>query len=348
MVVVSFSAFPFSHHKPSWLYTMTVAVEKTRKVQHRWIYITGKDISNFFHKVKGRLQGITVYALVGKSGTGKSFRARLLAEKLGISYIIDDGLLIHETSIVAGRSAKKEKLYLTAIKTAIFSDPIHRSEVVDAIQKHKVKKILLLGTSEKMVDRVTEKLGLPPISQVINIEEIASKKEIKVAIKSRTAEGKHVIPVPAIEIKRDYSQILSDSIRIFFRGNRGPDEGKNVRFFDKSIVQPNFQTKGKTTGKVSISEAALTDMILHCIDEYDPDVHVLKIRVKKSKSGYRIDLSVGVPYGKKLAGGLHELRSYIHDNLQRYTGIILDHLEISIDKIRSEKSARISKQRSIH
>ena len=344
MVIDSlFSCFLFRDINRVGFIPMAVSVENTRKVQHHWIFIPGKEIANFFHKVKGRLQGITVYALVGKSGTGKSFRARLLAEKLGISYIIDDGLLIHETSIVAGRSAKKEKHYLTAIKTAIFSDPVHRREVVDAIQKHKVKKILLLGTSEKMVDRVTEELQLPRISQVINIEEIASKEDIKKAIKSRTEEGKHVIAVPAIEIKRDYSQILSDSIRIFFRGNREPEEGKKVSFFDKSIVQPDFHTKGKTTGKVSISEAALREMILHCIDEYDTDVHALKIKVKKSKSGYRIDLSVGVPYGKKLAGGLHELRAYIHNNLQAYTGIILDHLEISVDKIRSEKSVRLSK-----
>jgi uncharacterized alkaline shock family protein YloU len=76
-------------------------------------------------------------------------------------------------------------------------------------------------------------------------------------------------------------------------------------------------------------------MILHCIDEYDTDIHVLKVKVKKAKAGYRIHLSVGVPYGKTLAGGLHELRTYIHSNLQKYTGIILDHLEIAIDNVRS-------------
>lgn len=314
---------------------MTDLREHRRKVQHRWIYVTGKEISNFLHQVKGRLKGVTVYALVGKSGTGKSFRARLLADKLKISYIVDDGLLIHESSIVAGKSAKQEKYYLSAIKTALFSCPRHRKDVVDAINKHKVKKILLIGTSEKMINRVVEKLGLPAVIQVVKIEEIASKNDIKMAVKSRYEEGKHVIAVPAIEIKRDYSQILSDSLRIFFRGDRGRDQGEKVSFFDKSIVQPSFQTQGKTTGKVSISEAALTEMILHCIDEYDTDIDVLKVKVKKSKVGYRINLSVGVPYGKKLAGGLHELRAYIHANLQKYTGIILDHLEISIDKVRS-------------
>ncbi len=51
--------------------------------ENQWVYLTGKEIYNFLNRVKGRLKGITVYALVGKSGTGKSFRAKLLAEKLG-------------------------------------------------------------------------------------------------------------------------------------------------------------------------------------------------------------------------------------------------------------------------
>ena len=62
-----------------------------------------KLISSFNH--------ITVYALVGESGTGKSFRSRLLAEKYGINAIIDDGLLIQDEKIIAGHSAKREKTY---------------------------------------------------------------------------------------------------------------------------------------------------------------------------------------------------------------------------------------------
>ena len=319
---------------------MTQNQEKLENINQSWLYITSKDVSRFFYNVKKRLKGGVVYALIGKSGTGKSFRSRLLAEKLGVSYIIDDGLLIHDTSIIAGRSAKKENHYLTAIKTAIFSDPEHRQEVASAIQKHNVKKILILGTSEKMVSLVAEALGLPPISQVIRIEEVSTKKEINLAIKSRNEDGKHVIAVPAIEIKSDYGQILSDSIRIFFRRKRGPESGKRVNFFDKSIVQPSFQPKGKSSGKVSISETALTEMVLHCIDEYDVEIQVLKVQVKKGRTGYRIKLSVGAPYGKNLAAGLHELRSFIHDNLQKYTGIFLEHLEISIDKILTKNSAR--------
>ena len=43
---------------------------------------------------------ITVFALVGLSGTGKSFRAKLLADKCSLEAIIDDGLLIQNDKIL--------------------------------------------------------------------------------------------------------------------------------------------------------------------------------------------------------------------------------------------------------
>ncbi len=316
---------------------MTLSAEKTTK-DSQWIYLTGKEIYQFFLRVKGRFKGIHVYALTGKSGTGKSFRARLLAEKIAVSYIIDDGLLIHDTAILAGKSAKQEKNYISAIKTALFTDPDHRQAVVQAIQDKEIKRILLIGTSERMVVRLAETLKLPPICETIKIEDIASQKDIEAAIKSRFEEGKHVIPVPVIEIKRDYAQILSDSIRIFFKGGRDSNGLKNSKFFEKSIVQPTYHEQ-ETPGTVTISEAALTQMIIHCIDEYNSDHIVKKIQVRLRRTGYGIALFVDAPYGKALTGELHDLRSYIIKMIGKYTGIILDNVEISIDTI----SPRIKK-----
>ena len=45
---------------------------------------------------------IKVYAFVGPSGTGKSYRAQMVANENNISYIIDDGLLIKDNNVVAG------------------------------------------------------------------------------------------------------------------------------------------------------------------------------------------------------------------------------------------------------
>ncbi len=310
------------------------------------VYLTGKEIYQFLHRVKGRLQGIAVYALVGKSGTGKSFRAKLLAEKIGIPYIIDDGLLICDETILAGRSAKLEKLYISAIKTALFANTQHKNDVVKIIQEKRVKKILILGTSVKMVEQLARRLELPPISQIIQIEEIASEKDIEDAIKSRYEEGKHVIPVPAIEVKKDYAQILSDSIRIFFKGDKRQNGDKKSRFFEKSIVQPDFHNNEESGGKVTISEAALTQMIFHCIDEYDGDIKVNKVKVRVGLSGYSINLFIVVSYGKPLNTNLEELRKYIQSSIQRYTGIIVETLEISVDKVDGRKKEEQGKTKN--
>ena len=42
---------------------------------------------------------IKVYAFVGPSGTGKSYRAQMVASERNINYIIDDGLLIKENEV---------------------------------------------------------------------------------------------------------------------------------------------------------------------------------------------------------------------------------------------------------
>lgn len=52
---------------------------------------------------------MNVVGFIGPSGTGKSHRAVWVAKERGIDFIIDDGLLIRGTQIIAGVSAKEKK-----------------------------------------------------------------------------------------------------------------------------------------------------------------------------------------------------------------------------------------------
>lgn len=283
---------------------------------------------NILRNVVWLFRGITVYALVGRSGTGKSFRAKLISQKYGIELIIDDGLLIKDQKIIAGKSAKRESAFLSAIKTALFNEDEHRDEVRRALEKDNFKRILIIGTSEKMVRRITNRLGLPAPDKVINIEDIASNKDIETAIRSRMSEGKHVIPVPTVEIHRNYPLFVYDSVRVFLKqGFRFLP--KSQKSFEKTVVQPQFGKKGK----VSISEAALTQMILHCVDEFDDTIAVRKLTVKNEKSGYRLDLDLKVPYGLQLSGTIHKLRDYIIKSIEHYAGIRIESVNIKIDQL---------------
>ena len=275
------------------------------------------------------LKRIKVFALIGESGTGKSFRAKLLAQKYGIDFIIDDGLLIRENRILAGHSAKKEKTFLAAVKVALFDEKSHRDEVARRLQNEKIKRILLLGTSEKMVNKIAARLQLPPPSKIVKIEDIASQDDIDKAIRTRRIEGKHVIPVPSIEIKRSYPNIFYDAIKIFKRRAAPGGIGPLPRLHEKSVVRPEYSKRGK----VIISEAALSQMVIHCVDEYNQNIKIKKILVKDDKMGYRLVITIDVPYGIQLGGNIHELQQYIIENIERFTGILIEEVNIIIDKI---------------
>lgn len=100
-----------------------------------------------------------VYTLVGKSGTGKSFHAMNLCKKLGVEAIIDDGLFIYKNSVIAGVSAKRQDTKIGAVKTALFLNDEMQRQVSEAIKREKPASILVLGTSEEMVDKIIERLG---------------------------------------------------------------------------------------------------------------------------------------------------------------------------------------------
>jgi len=277
-----------------------------------------------------RIFGIKVFALVGRSGTGKSFRARLVAEKYGIDLIIDDGLLIKGDRIIAGKSAKNEKIYLTAIKTALFDTVEHRIEVRNKLQEEEFAKILILATSEAMAHKIAKRLCLPKPSKVIKIEEIANEDEINKALSER-ANGKHVIPIPAVEVEKNYKDIISGYINETIQKGIGLfGHKKNI---EKTVVHPTFAPDRKS-GKIVIAKSALIQMIIHCADEFDSSIKVKRIKIKPDPSGmYIIKLAVMASYKTQLSGNFHNFRNYISQSLTRYTGIQIKQVDLEIDKL---------------
>ena len=124
-----------------------------------------------FEKVK-------VYAFVGPSGTGKSYRAQMVASEKGIHFIIDDGLLIKDNEIIAGESAKKAPTKIETVKHALFYEDAEKKPIEKAIKKYKPAKILILGTSDGMVQKIAANLGLPEVSDTTYINQVATEEEM--------------------------------------------------------------------------------------------------------------------------------------------------------------------------
>ncbi|MFH1943308.1 MAG: hypothetical protein ABIL68_14500 [bacterium] len=289
-----------------------------------------KPIGHILKLFKRDTYKARVFALVGKAGTGKSFRARLITEKHNIDLMIDDGLLIRGHRILAGRSAKREKNRVTAMKRAIFEDLEHAREVRRALRKEKFKSILLIGISEKMVGLIAERLYLSYPDKIIYIEDVATEEEILRAKESRMKRGKHVIPVPVIEVKQDPSQRVLDSIKLLMKTH--PFFFWKKETVEKTVVQPPFSRRGR----LSISEAALSQMIIHCITEYAKDVMISKILIIGMLRGYRIEVKLDFPFKQSIPDKLAGLQEYIISNIERFSGIHVEELHLTVDSVSKE------------
>ena len=267
-----------------------------------------------------------VFALVGESGTGKSFQAKLVTQKYRIDLIIDDGLLIRDNRILAGHSAKKEKSFMAAVKVALFDEKSHRDEVARRLQNEKYKRILVIGTSEKMVNKIAARLQLSPPSKIIKIEDISTQEDIDNAIRSRRIEGKHIIPVPSIEVKKSYSNIFFSTIQIF---KRRITPVAIPTLHEKSVVRPEYSKRNK----LFISEAALTQLVTQSVGEYNKEIKIKKILVKETSMGYRLVITIDIPYGIQLGGNIGKMQQHIINDIERYTGIFIEEVNIIIDKI---------------
>jgi hypothetical protein len=286
-------------------------------------------LRRIFSRTHQKTKKMDVYALVGETGTGKSFRARLVMEKYAIDLMVDDGLLIRDQRILAGKSAKREKNRVTAIKRAIFQDSEHARDIRKTLHREKFRSILLIGTSDKMVARISERLHLPYPGHIIYIDDVATEEEIQRARESRKMRGKHVIPVPVIEVKQDPSHRILDSIKIFLKSN--PFLFWKKRSVEKTVVQPPFSR----LGRLSISENALSQMIIHCVHEFSPNIDIQKIVIDFTTIGYKIEVKVACPYGMPIQNSLGGLQEYIGSNIERYTGIHIEELHVTVEVIKS-------------
>lgn len=275
-----------------------------------------------------------IYALVGESGTGKSYRAQLLAQEYHIKLIIDDGLLIEGDKILAGKSAKLAEHFLGSLRIALFDNKEHRDQVAKVLHDNKNKKVLVIGTSVKMVNKIAARLQIPQPEKIIYIEDIAKKEDIDAAKRSRRLEGKHVIPVSSFEIKKNYPQIFHDKITLMLK-RKNKNTGRNIEPIEKSLVRP-FYSKIEA---VKISEDALKELLIKTVKEYNPEIVLEKIKIENiaEKKSYALDLLIDIPFDAQLSKKIDELKTFITNKIEKYAAVSVENITVVVDKIIASK-----------
>lgn len=268
--------------------------------------------------LRERLSQITIVAFIGSSGTGKSTRAIQVARDNAIYYIIDDGLLINGSRIVAGSSAKKAATKLESVRQALFSDESRSAVMRRALAEHQPTTLMILGTSDAMLDKICKNLWLPQPAMLIRIEDISSEAEMQLAKHTRLSEGLHTIPVPSMEIKHEFSGYFADPLN---RLRRRLDKEKGLAPFapdsERTMVRPTFSS----LGSYSISDEALLDLV-RIILRRIPGVHdVIHFRTEKRVYGFALSVDLALVYGYNAQEVLQEAQERIGRYIEEYSSI---------------------------
>ena len=275
------------------------------------------------------LERIKVYAFVGPSGTGKSYRAQMVADSRGIDYIIDDGLLVSGNQVIAGISAKKAPTKIETVKNALFQDEEKRKNMQDVLRKRKPKSILILGTSDDMVKRIAKNLGLSEISETIYINDVATEEEMETARRIRVTQGKHVIPVPTFEIKKDFSGYLLDPLQIF----KSTGKGNAPYIAEKSLIRPAFSYLGNFT----ISDTVFKQIIEVVLKKIEGVYKLHRAIIKKEEGGYGdgvfIYIEIIIEYGYNIKELTEIVRNRIKKEIETLTAMNVLRMEIYIKNI---------------
>ncbi len=267
-----------------------------------------------------------VYTLVGKSGTGKSFHAMNVCKKLNIEAIIDDGLFIYKNSVLAGTSAKREETKIGAVKTALFFNDERRDQVVEAIKKENPQSILVLGTSDRMTDKIINRLGLTALPadspRRVHIEDITTVEEREAAREQRHEHGKHVIPAPSLQLKRTFAGYFMDPLRIF----RGKDQGAAA---ERTVVRPAYSYMGE----YFVAEKVIDDIVMCLAHQTTSIGRVIYISHTPKPETYKLKIVVKIRAGYPVWPSAKEFQKNVEEQVEKMTAFNVSEVELEVKGI---------------
>lgn len=268
-----------------------------------------------------------VIAFVGPSGTGKSYRSVIVSKQYGADAIIDDGLLISNGRLLAGTSAKRQPTKIASVKHALFMKQWQCIEMKKALKDNKIQCLMILGTSDGMVEKIAKNIGVGPIEKTVYITEIATPEEMKLAYDMRMKQGKHVIPVPTLEIKQDFSGFFLHPLRHF---QKNLDNSGDMIENEKSIVRPTYSYLGGYT----ISDNVIVDMAIYEAESISGVIKVQNINMRKTEHGVHIDSTVILEYGVNIHDVCRSVQRTIKSNIEKYTSVNVRRVHVLVKNLK--------------
>lgn len=164
-------------------------------------------------------------------------------------------------------------------------------------------------------------LGIPEPETIINIEDITTEEERNTAHKQRYEQGKHVIPVPTFELKKEFSGYFMNPLRRFMeRGNKSSWRS------ERTVVRPTYSY----LGNYNISDRVITDIINYiCMNSGDV-FKVGKINVNKTDEGIRIKVFLVMYDGRNIIEAAERMQLEIARQTEMMTAFNVENTDIEI------------------
>lgn len=177
-----------------------------------------------------------------------------------------------------------------------------------------------------MIGKITAALSLPLPKKYIRIQDIARPEEMQRAHDARHKEGKHVIPVPTMELAPEFKGYLIDPLRTLFHRGRGGDER-----MEKSVVRPVFSYYGKLT----FANRVVRALVNYSLRDMKDDLQVHSVSSQKTQgmtNGIILSLDVTVRGGspQKVKETVHEARRRVQKEIEYTTGMYVEKIKISV------------------
>ena len=266
-----------------------------------------------------------VYTLTGKSGTGKSYQALNLCKEKNIESIIDDGLFIYHNRVEAGISAKRQETMVGAIKTALFTLDEHAWSVAEKIKELNPETLLIIGTSDRMTDRIVARLGLPDVSERVYIEDITTEAERETATRQRQDFGKHVIPAPTLQLKRTFAGYFMDPLSII-KGINLPFVKGDDHEPEKTVVRPTFSY----LGQFIISENVIGDIARCLAKSMDGVGRVMRLTENAHPDNMEVDVGITVIYGYPIWETAMDYQSKLAEVIENMTAFNVERIDVEV------------------
>ncbi len=277
-----------------------------------------------------------IISFTGKSGTGKSYQANRICMENNIEGIIDDGLFIYKGQVVAGSSAKKCESKAAAMRTALFNLPENCNAVKSALKEYNPEKLMIIGTSDKMVDWIASALGLPPIDERLYIEDFTTEEERETAKYHRLVQGEHVIPAPMGQLKRDFAGYTMNPLKFVLNLVQELTSSS-----ESTIVRPKYSY----IGNFKIEPRAIRDITYIVADEYADSLMCLKVMQHGGAGNLSLTLKLQVVQNRESILRLEEFQQRLSSEIESMTSFTTSAVNIIIDEFVPDRYVLQKKRR---